>query len=59
MKYLEDSWNKDPRASDNPNKRLLRKLWLRMKEEDYRTKLKALQILHYTTMDLSAEATGR
>ncbi|CAM9433152.1 unnamed protein product [Ascophyllum nodosum] len=56
MKFLENAGNEPPRSPNNPNKRILRKLWLRMTEEDYRTKLKALQILHHASMDLSPEA---
>ncbi|CAM9321975.1 unnamed protein product, partial [Hapterophycus canaliculatus] len=59
MNFLENSGNEPPRSPNNPNKRILRKLWLRMAEEDYRTKLKALQILHHTTMDLGPEASVR
>ncbi|CAM9163871.1 unnamed protein product, partial [Ectocarpus fasciculatus] len=59
MNFLESAGNEPPRSPNNPNKRILRKLWLRMTEGDYRTKLKALQILHHTTMDLSSEANGR
>lgn len=59
MNFLESAGNEPPRSPNNPNKRILRKLWLRMTEEDYRTKLKALQILHHTTMDLSSEANVR
>lgn len=59
MNFLESAGNEPPRSPNNPNKRILRKLWLRMTEADYRTKLKALQILHHTTMDLSPEANIR
>eukprot|EP00904_Undaria_pinnatifida_P012671 jgi/Undpi1/8534/HiC_scaffold_25.g11001.m1 len=59
MNFLESAGDEPPRSPNNPNKRILRKLWLRMTEEDYRTKLKALQILHHTTMDLSPEAHAR
>lgn len=59
MIFLEGAGNEPPRSPNNPNKRILRKLWLRMTEEDYRTKLKALQILHHITMDLSPEAHVR
>lgn len=59
MNFLESAGDEPPRSPNNPNKRILRKLWLRMTEEDYRTKLKALQILHHTTMDLSPEAYAR
>lgn len=59
MNFIESAGNEPPRSPNNPNKRILRKLWLRMTEGDYRTKLKALQILHHTTMDLSSEANGR
>lgn len=59
MNFLESAGNEPPRSPNNPNKRILRKLWLRMTEQDYRTKLKALQILHHTTMDLSSEANVR
>lgn len=59
MNFLENAGNEPPRSPNNPNKRILRKLWLRMTEQDYRTKLKALQILHHATMDLSPEANVR
>lgn len=59
MNFLESSGNEPPRSPNNPNKRILRKLWLRMTEQDYRTKLKALQILHHTSMDLTSEANAR
>lgn len=56
MNFLENTGDDSPRSPNNPNKRILRKLWLRMTEQDYRTKLKALQILHHASMDLSPEA---
>lgn len=59
MNFLESAGNEPPRSPNNPNKRILRKLWLRMTEQDYRTKLKALQILHHTSIDLSPEALTR
>lgn len=59
INFLESAGNEPPRSPNNPNKRILRKLWLRMTEQDYRTKLKALQLLHHVTMDLSPEAHVR
>ncbi|CAM9265515.1 unnamed protein product [Sphacelaria rigidula] len=59
MRFLEGIGSEPPRSPKNHRKRILRKLWLRMTEQDYRTKLKALQILHHMSMDLTPEANVR
>ncbi|CAM9106667.1 unnamed protein product, partial [Choristocarpus tenellus] len=60
MHYLDTADDyPDVRSPNNPYKRTLRKLWSRIAEDDYRTKLKALVLLHHMSTDLSVAASIR
>ncbi|CAM9123310.1 unnamed protein product [Discosporangium mesarthrocarpum] len=60
IRYLEkEDDSLGVRSPKNPFRRTLRKLWALMTESDYRTKLKAIMLLHHMSTDLGPASSTR